>query len=132
MEMIRPDIQLIARIVVSDPAAGKVLLVRPDPEDERWWLPSGDLEPFQHPDARARELLDAVPGLAWDGLRMTGVESFRGRRGWHVLFDYHATGSSSGGETGTAAWFAPDAMPRTMFGRHERDTVEKVLGTDRV
>ena len=120
-----PDIQLIANlIVVRDD--GKVLFVKYDPEDERWWLPGEDLEPYEHPNERARKEL-ARFGLEPDGMEMIFVESFRGRRGWHVVFHYlvGATGHPTGEHV--AEWFSPDAMPRTMHGAWERDAVNRVL-----
>jgi ADP-ribose pyrophosphatase YjhB (NUDIX family) len=51
----QPEIQLIANLVVRRPD-GRVLLVRYRDDDERWWLPGGDLEPYEHPDE---------PGRSW-------------------------------------------------------------------
>jgi ADP-ribose pyrophosphatase YjhB (NUDIX family) len=44
--------------VVAVRSDGRVLLVRHDVDDERWWLPGEDLRPYQHPDERAREVLE--------------------------------------------------------------------------
>lgn len=121
-----PDIQLISNLVV-EADDGRVLFVRYDPDDERWWLPGEDLEPFEHPDDRARKEL-ARFGLEADRLEMVFVESFRGRRGWHVVFHYRAR--TNGIPTGPhqTAWFPVDALPRTMHGRWEHDAVLRVVG----
>jgi ADP-ribose pyrophosphatase YjhB (NUDIX family) len=123
----RPDIQLISNLVVVN-SDGDVLFVRYDEDDDRWWLPGEDLEPYEHPGDRAGKEL-ARFGLSADRLEMVFVESFRGRRGWHVVFHYRA--DVSGEPTGEheAVWFPPDAMPPTMHGKWERDAVEKVLAT---
>ena len=65
MEKQNPEIQLIANVVVQN-TEGQVLFVKYESEDERWWLPGDDLTPFQHPDERAAEILNAVSGLKWE------------------------------------------------------------------
>lgn len=129
MEKANPEIQLIANVVVTD-KRGHVLFIKYDPEDERWWLPGDDLVPYQHPDERAKEVLDAVAGLTWKGLEMVFVESFRGRRGWHVMFNYRAFGSGEVGADGRATWFPPDALPRTMHGKWEIKVVNRCMSGD--
>src|SRR5689334_284611 len=114
----KPEIQLISNMVVTN-EAGEILFLKYGAEDERWWLPGDDLEPYQHPDDRAKELLDAIPGLVWKDPRMVAVESFRGRRGWHVMFNYLVTGSGSLPDDSSAAWFPQDQLPRTMHGQWE-------------
>lgn len=118
--------QVIANLVVSD-GAGKVLLVRYDPDDAKWWLPGRDVEPFTHPDDTAKALLAGLDGLACDAPRLHHVESFRGRRGWHLTFHYAvaATGEPKG--TTPAAWFDADALPATRHGGWEKQTVAAVL-----
>jgi ADP-ribose pyrophosphatase YjhB (NUDIX family) len=123
-----PDVQLIANLVVVRPD-GHVLLVRYRPDDERWWLPGGDLEPYEHPDERAREILAGFPGLTVDATTMGEIESFRGRRGWHVVFSYRVDADGEPGGDFPAEWFAPDALPRTVHGRWERDRVSNALAT---
>jgi len=126
MENAHPEIQLISNIVLQDDA-GRVLFVKYDADDERWWLPGDDLVPYQHPDDRAREILDGFTGLKWSGLQMVFVESFRGRRGWHVMFNYRASGGGEPAGTPPGSWFAPDSLPRTMHGSWEHDVVQRVL-----
>ena len=92
MEKANPEVQLISNIVVQDDD-GRVLFVKYDLDDERWWLPGDDLVPYQHPDERAAEILNGLPGLKCSNLEMKFIESFRGRRGWHVMFNYNAKGS---------------------------------------
>lgn len=122
----QPDIQLIANLVVQR-EDGKVLLLRYDADDERWWLPGEDLDPYEHPDERARQVLDELPGLEAGDPQMIFIESFRGRRGWHVVFHYRVRGDGQPGGVTAAEWFAPDDLPRTMHGRWERDAVQRVL-----
>lgn len=121
----QPDIQLISNLVVEDDA-GRILFVRYDPDDERWWLPGEDLEPYEHPDERARKEL-ARFGLEPDRMDMVFVESFRGRRGWHVVFHYRVRGKGDLNDAYRAEWFPVDALPRTMHGRWEHDAVKRVL-----
>jgi hypothetical protein len=128
MDDAHPEIQLISNVVLQDDA-GRVLLVKYDQEDERWWLPGEDLIPYQHPDDRAQEVLNGIAGLKWDGLQMVFVESFRGRRGWHVMFNYRARGIGQPTGTPMASWFAADSLPRTMHGNWEHDVVRRVLET---
>src|SRR5437868_1587973 len=118
MEKANPDIQLISNMVVQDDA-GRVLFVKYDPDDERWCLPGGDLVPYQHPDERAAEILNGLTGLSWSELTLIFIESFRGRRGWHVMFNYHAKGTGEATGDTPAAWFPSDRLPRTMHGKWE-------------
>jgi ADP-ribose pyrophosphatase YjhB (NUDIX family) len=120
------DVQLIANLVVER-ADGKILFVRYRGDDERWWLPGEDLEPYEHPDERARIILEAFAGLDAEEPRMTFVESFRGRRGWHVVFHYHVRTSGEPPAEERPGWFAPDELPRTMHGRWEHEAVRRVL-----
>jgi hypothetical protein len=125
MDAPNPEIQLISNVVVQD-CEGNILLVKYDMEDERWWLPGEDLTPYQHPDDRAKEVLGALAGLQWDSLELAFIESFRGRRGWHVMFNYRAQGSgvSTGG---SFAWFPADALPRTKHGQWEAEVVRRAI-----
>jgi ADP-ribose pyrophosphatase YjhB (NUDIX family) len=120
----QPDVQVISNLVVCRDD-GCVLLIR-DSDDERWWLPGEDVRPYQHPDERAREVLEEVGGLVCRSMSMVFVESFRGRRGWHVVFHYRVDveGEAKDAE---AEWFAPDDLPRTAHGSWERKAVERVL-----
>jgi ADP-ribose pyrophosphatase YjhB (NUDIX family) len=121
----QPDIQLISNLVVVG-EDGRVLFVRYDPDDDRWWLPGEDLEPYEHPDDRARREL-ARFGLEPDQLTMKFVESFRGRRGWHVVFHYRVDVSGEPDSEYIAHWFDSESMPRTVHGRWEHDAVRRVL-----
>jgi ADP-ribose pyrophosphatase YjhB (NUDIX family) len=123
----QPEIQLITNLVVLRPDH-RVLFVRYHADDERWWLPGEDLEPYEHPDERARAILDGFDGLSVKSMTMEEVESFRGRRGWHVIFTYRVEADGEPGGELPAEWFPPDMLPRTMHGRWERDRVSRVLG----
>jgi ADP-ribose pyrophosphatase YjhB (NUDIX family) len=119
---------LISNLVVVNPD-GKILFVRYDEEDDRWLLPGEDLEPYEHPDTRAEKELSRF-GLTADRAEMVFVESFRGRRGWHVVFHYRVDVSGEPAGEAEAVWFPPEAMPPTMHGKWERDAVEKVLSAE--
>ncbi len=134
--MTDPAIQLIANLVVTN-KAGSVLLVKydaheeaSDPEaDTRWWLPGQELAPYEHPDQAAHRALAQISGLTVTDLALTRVQSFRGRRGWHVSFDYRvaATGDDVGDVDCPGAWFDFAHLPRTMHGPWETDTIRGVL-----
>lgn len=125
----QPDIQLISNLVVQRPD-GKVLFVRYDTDDERWWLPGEDLEPYEHPDERARQVLAELPGLETEDPELIFIESFRGRRGWHVVFHYRVRGQGEPGGAAAAEWYGPDELPRTVHGRWEREAVRRVLSAE--
>jgi DNA-binding PadR family transcriptional regulator/ADP-ribose pyrophosphatase YjhB (NUDIX family) len=120
------DVQLIANVVATR-SDGRLLLIRYDPQDERWWLPGGDLEPYEHPDGAAARVLGAFPGLLFEPPAMRFVDSFRGRRGWHVVFNYRVNVSGRPRSELPVAWFGRDELPRTMHGRWEHDAVERTL-----
>jgi ADP-ribose pyrophosphatase YjhB (NUDIX family) len=123
--MAQPEIQVISSLVVQR-EDGDVLLVRYDLDDERWWLPGDDLVPYEHPDDAARRFLERdAPGLACEEPEMLFVESFRGRRGWHVIFHYGVRArGEAGGETPTE-WFSPDELPRTFHGSWEKKVIRR-------
>ena len=131
----QPAIQLISNLVVSN-EDGEVLLVRYDPAgepevpdaDARWWLPGAELEPYSHPDDAAADALAEIDGLSVTATRLTGVESFRGRRGWHVSFEYdvRAAGDPTASSGVPAAWHALENLPRTVHGKWERSVIERV------
>lgn len=122
----QPAIQLIANLVVTRPG-GEVLFVRYDPDDERWWLPGEDLEPYEHPDEAARRILRKFAGLSIDAIAMREVESFRGRRGWHVVFHYRVKADGEPQADYPVRWFSSSNLPRTVHGRWERDAVNRML-----
>jgi DNA-binding PadR family transcriptional regulator len=121
----QPDVQVISSLIVREPG-GRVLLVRYDADDDRWWLPGRDLVPYQHPDEAVAEILGEYPGLEMrEAPAMLFVESFRGRRGWHVMFHYGVGADGEPGGEFETGWFAPDALPRTAHGSWERKVVER-------
>lgn len=121
------DVQLIANLVVRRPD-GRVLFVRYHEDDERWWLPGEDLEPYEHPDDAARRILDETfPRLATSSTIFHDVESFRGRRGWHVVFNYDVAADGDAASDVPSEWFDPDELPATMHGPWEREVVRKVI-----
>ena len=119
----QPDIQLIANAVVTD-GKGRVLLTRYD-DEPRWWLPGTDLKPYEHPDDALRRALDGLLAASTSSA-LHHVESFRGRRGWHVMFN-HRVKANVRSATGQGQWFAADALPRMAHGRWEQGVIAKVL-----
>jgi ADP-ribose pyrophosphatase YjhB (NUDIX family) len=122
----RPEIQLIVNLVVHD-SEGRVLLVKGNTEAERWALPGWELEPYEHPDEGARQLLDDYLRLPEASASLAFVDSFRGRRGWHVTFNYRAEASSDASCERPTCWFELDSFPRTVHGRWERAVAMKAL-----
>ncbi len=130
-----PAIQLIANLVIQR-GDGRVLLVRYNPAGEsdetdadiRWWLPAHELDPYQHPDDAAQIAIDEIGGLNVGSINLNRVQSFRGRRGWHISFDYLvlADGEPSGSPI-PAAWYEIDDLPATMHGNWERETIAAAL-----
>ena len=122
----RVDIQIIANLVVRN-GHGQVLFVRYDPDNEKWWLPGSDVEPYAHPDDTANQVLRQFEDLEINACRLGFVDSFRGRRGWHLVFNYDARAEGKPGGPDEAQWFAPDEMPRTVHGGWEKEVVSRVL-----
>jgi ADP-ribose pyrophosphatase YjhB (NUDIX family) len=121
----QPDVQVISNLVVRDDD-GHVLLVRYDPDDERWWLPGRDVVPYTHPDEAAAAVLGEYPGLDVSAQpAMAFVESFRGRRGWHMTFNYTVAADGTPGGEYETGWFPADELPRTVHGKWERTVVER-------
>jgi ADP-ribose pyrophosphatase YjhB (NUDIX family) len=122
----RPEVQLIVNLVVHDQER-RVLLVEGNEEGERWALPGWELEPYEHPDEGAQQLLDDYLGLSAASASLAFVDSFRGRRGWHVTFNYLAEASGEASCERPTEWFPLDEFPRTVHGRWERDVAAKTL-----
>jgi hypothetical protein len=121
----RPQIDLICNLVARR-EDGRVLFVREDPQDPRWGLPYRGLVPYQHPDEVAPSVL-ADWELTSTRLLFSEIESFRGRSGWHVMFNYLADVSGEARQGTPSDWFAPEAMPHTLHGRWEKDVVLRAL-----
>lgn len=121
-----PEIQLIANLIVTAPD-GRVLLVRYDPDDERWWLPGGDLEPYEHPDEAADRVFAALPGLTPGRRTLAFVESFRGRRGWHVVFHYRVAATGQPKCDMPAEWHPAASLPPTAHRPWEQNAVTRAL-----
>ena len=135
----QPPIQLITNLVVED-EQGQVLLARYNPDGEidepdadiRWWLPAHELEAYQHPDEAAEIALREIGGLNVESCELARVQSFRGRRGWHLSFDFRVKASGTPTSTAVpAAWHRADDLPPMMHGNWERDTIEAVNLTGR-
>lgn len=126
---VKPEIQLTANVVIVNDK-NEVLLTRYDPDDERWWIPGASLETYEHPDAAAgRALLDVGQSDKLPAT-MKHVESFRGRRGWHVMFNYIVrTGSSdSNVNDDESKWFPLTALPAMTHGEWEKSVIARCTG----
>jgi hypothetical protein len=121
----RPQIDLICNVVIRRPG-GDVLLARYEAEDPRWWLPGRGLVPYEHPDEVASKIV-ADLGLSAKRVAFTEVESFRGRTGWHVMFNYVANvgGEPAGGVP--CGWFAAEALPPLVHGKWEKDVIKRSM-----
>ncbi len=117
----KPDIQLTSNVVIVN-EKNEVLLTRYDPDDERWWIPGASLETYEHPDAAAARALADVGQSDKLAATMKHVESFRGRRGWHVMFNY-IVATNSNAITGDSCWFPLTALPPTAHGEWERSVI---------
>jgi ADP-ribose pyrophosphatase YjhB (NUDIX family) len=117
----KPDIQLTSNVVIVN-SKREVLLTRYDADDERWWIPGASLETYEHPDVASKRALVDVGQSKSLASTMKHVESFRGRRGWHVMFNYfvHTDSSSANAES---QWFPLDQLPPTMHGEWERNVI---------
>jgi ADP-ribose pyrophosphatase YjhB (NUDIX family) len=124
----KPDVQLIANIVIMN-ADGQTLLTKYDSEDERWWLPGAQLNTYEHPDKAAARALAGLAGLRAGTPRLHHIESFRGRRGWHVMFNYTSV-AIAGEAAEQSQWFAPDKLPATMHGKWEAGVLAAVRKSD--
>jgi ADP-ribose pyrophosphatase YjhB (NUDIX family) len=121
-----PAIQLFCNLVIRR-QDGSILLVKPGKDEERWWLPWADLEPFQHPDDAVAAALAKLEGLSISQPRLAQVQSFRGRTGWHVTFDYFVDATGEPKSDANPAWFPGDNLPRTVHGEWEKNVVRDVL-----
>jgi ADP-ribose pyrophosphatase YjhB (NUDIX family) len=117
----KPDIQLTANVVIVNDK-NEVLLTRYDPDDERWWVPGASLDTYEHPDAASKRALKDIGQSDALATSLKQVDSFRGRRGWHVMFNYLArTASDAANED--AKWFPLDALPAMMHGEWEKNVI---------
>jgi ADP-ribose pyrophosphatase YjhB (NUDIX family) len=118
-----PPIQPIVNlIVVRD---GQALLVRYDADNPAWWLPGGDLLPYEHPDEAASRVLADLSLNAHAAL--SHIESFRGRRGWHLIFHYRAEADTDPASDAPFVWSTPANFPRTAHGDWERDNAQRAI-----
>ncbi len=119
--------QVIANLVVTD-RHGRVLFVRHDPDNGKWWLPGRDVEPYTHPDDTAGAVLDEMAGLDAGKPKFDHVESFRGRRGWHLVFHYRAGATGAPDDDALSRWCSADDLPVTAHGGWEKGIVAKLTG----
>ena len=67
-----------------------------------------------------------IGGLTVARMAMAEVESFRGRRGWHLVFHYDVRAEGAPDGPNEARWFAADDLPRTVHGAWEKDVVARL------
>ncbi len=118
-----PPIQPIVNLIVT--RAGAVLLVRPDPENPAWWMPGADLNAYEHPDEGAQRVLRELGVSA--SAALSHIESFRGRRGWHLVFHYRVAIEGEVVAHMPHAWHTLDAFPKTAHGSWEHENARIAL-----
>jgi ADP-ribose pyrophosphatase YjhB (NUDIX family) len=131
-----PAMQLIANVVIFT-RSKQLLLTRYDDTDDRFWLPGAELNAYEHPDDAARRALHslklATPANAAEQPQpeLKQIESFRGRRGWHMMFNYahlHEEIGEAFAPDEASQWFAIDALPKTVHGDWEKSVIRAILG----
>ena len=125
-----PKIDLICNIVVRR-ADGRVLLEPNRPDDGRWWIPAHVLVPYEHPEVAAPKVLAGLRGLKSASVALVEIESFRGRSGWHVMFNYRVDVKGALKKNSGHAWFAPDALPQMVHGPWERGVIGRAVTAKR-
>src|SRR5688500_17323581 len=68
-----------------------------------------------------------MTGLVVSRRALAQVQSFRGRRGWHVTFDYVVEASGDPPPEQAGSWFPADDLPRTNHGEWEKKLVRDVI-----
>jgi hypothetical protein len=121
----KADIQLTANVIIESPS-GKVMLTQYDDDDERMWIPGASLNEYEHPDAAVIRAIADVGIVTNLVAELDHIESFRGRRGWHVMFNYKLRLKSEINTTDTN-WFDPKNLPQTAHGEWERGVIAKAL-----
>ena len=123
-----PAVQVMVNLVI-DRGDEHILLVRYDADREEWWLPATEVAPYEHPDEAAERTLTEL-GVTDGEMSIANVQSFRGRRGWHLTFDYMVWTDEEPelpADAPPAGWFHHDELPPMAHGRWEEDTVIAVL-----
>ncbi len=126
-----PPVHVMVNLVI-DRGDDSLLLVKPDPANSAWTLPGGAVEPFQHPDDAAEDLLVGL-GIGDAEMSIANVQSFQSAEGWHLTFDYIVfvdEDPTLAADAATASWFHPDDLPKTIHGDWERDTIYAVVNDD--
>ncbi len=123
----KTDIQLTANVIIVS-ASDQVLLTRYDDEDERMWIPGASLNEYEHPDAAAARVVVDVGVITNAAVTLHHIESFRGRRGWHVMFNY-VVRLDTNVTAKDAAWFDAKQLPSTAHGEWESGVIAKAMLT---
>jgi ADP-ribose pyrophosphatase YjhB (NUDIX family) len=123
----KADIQLTSNVVVTSPN-GQILLTQYDEDDDRMWIPGASINEYEHPDTAAIRALADIGLTSTLVTKLSHIESFRGRRGWHVMFNYLVVLDSEQVNT-QAKWFDANKLPRTAHGDWETEVILKALST---
>jgi hypothetical protein len=124
-----PEIQLVCNVVIRR-EDGKILLAQYGGKDDpRWWLPYYELVPYEHPDLAVSKVLENFGGMTSKKSAFKEVESFRGRSGWHVMFNYLTDVSGKPNGEINCEWFSPDELPQTPHGKWEKDLIQRALAS---
>jgi len=123
----QPKIDLICNVVIKRASDEKVLLVKYKKDDDRWWIPSETLVPYEHPDEVALKVIKNTGGLTNKYLNFSEIESFRGRTGWHIMFNYLTEVEPKGECEVTSEWFSPNNLPQMVHGKWEKSVIDKAL-----
>jgi ADP-ribose pyrophosphatase YjhB (NUDIX family) len=123
----KADIQLTSNVVVTSPN-GQILLTQYDEDDDRMWIPGASINEYEHPDTAAIRALADIGLTSTLVTKLSHIESFRGRRGWHVMFNYLVVLDSEQVNT-QAKWFDANKLPPTAHGDWETEVILKALAT---
>lgn len=120
--------KLIADVALV--AEGRVLLVKyadTNKYDHQrgWFLPDDLLAHLEHPEHAATRILNEQVNLSVPQVRLSHIESFKGRDGsWHLAFHYKAELDKAlpltpSADIEAAEWFALDHLPsRSEVAHH--------------
>jgi ADP-ribose pyrophosphatase YjhB (NUDIX family) len=84
------------------------------------------LSEYEHPDAAAIRAVAELGIEASSVAKLSHIESFRGRRGWHVMFNYLVRVEAEI-DAKDAQWFDAKQLPPTAHGDWEKGVIAKAL-----
>jgi ADP-ribose pyrophosphatase YjhB (NUDIX family) len=121
----KADIQLTSNVVIAAPS-GRVLLTRYEQDDDRLWIPGASLEEYEHPDVAAKRAVASMLVVPDASATLSHIESFRGRRGWHVMFNYLVNVDTEC-KSDEGQWFDAMNLPPMAHGEWEKSVIAKAL-----